>query len=315
MGAALEQVGLNKASTDRPIFRFAPSPNGFLHLGHAYSALTSFERAAEMGGQFLLRIEDIDPGRSRDDYVAAIYEDLRWLGLSWAEPVLRQSERLSAYQIAIDHLHALGVLYPCAATRGEIRTASAALKKGLDPDGAPLYPGRAEVLTEEETKARVAAGKPHALRLDMEKACGLAKTMVEAWPLAIHELQPDGKTTTRSAEPQRWGDAVIVRKDVPTSYHLAVVVDDGFQNVSHVTRGQDLYAATDIQRLLQVLLGISPPIYVHHPLILDASGKKLSKSDNSTSLKELRETGHTPQDIQARIAENLDLQDLATTAK
>lgn len=263
--------------------------------------------ATRIGGRFMLRIEDIDLGRRRDAFVSAIFEDLAWLGLSWPEPVMLQSQRFGAYRAAVERLRDLGVLYPCAATRSEIQAASAVRSVGQDPDGVPLYPGQGAVMSEDETEQRITAGRPHALRLNMAKACQRAKQIVGEGSLLIHELDRDGTLTTRPAQPERWGDAIIVRKDVPASYHLAVVVDDAFQQVTHVTRGQDLKAATDIQRLLQVLLDLPAPIYYHHPLILDDTGKKLSKSNHATSLQSLRDNGHTPDDIRVMITSRLKL--------
>jgi glutamyl-Q tRNA(Asp) synthetase len=281
----------------RPVFRFAPSPNGELHLGHALSAITGFRMARRLGGRFLLRIEDIDLARTREDYVFQIYEDLAWLGLEWELPVLRQSEHFPVYRAAADRLAALGLLYPCFATRAEIASAVAASPSGVDPDGAPLYPGLHKHLGDHEIARRKALGEPFALRIDMDRALILAGQKLGTIPLTFHELRLDGTVTTIAARPERWGDAVIVRKDVPTSYHLSVVVDDALQGVTHVTRGMDLLAATDIHRLLQVLLELPEPVYHHHRLIEDPSGHKLSKSSRDTSLKSLRQAGLKPADI------------------
>ncbi len=282
-------------------FRFAPSPNGLLHLGHAFSALTTFEMAKQFGGRFHLRIEDIDLGRSRAEFVDAIKEDLSWLGLTWPEPITMQSERFAAYCEASQRLHQLGVLYPCAATRSEIQAAANRHDTGHDPDGAPLYPGRGKAILNAENEARINAGEPHALRLDMAKATAIATEKLEGQKLQFLELRRDGSRQHCNANPERWGDIIIVRKDVPTSYHLAVVVDDAFQNISHVTRGQDLYGATDIQRLLQVLLELPAPVYYHHALILDNTGKKLSKSYDAISLQYLRNNGKPQSAIKAMI--------------
>jgi glutamyl-Q tRNA(Asp) synthetase len=280
---------------DRPVFRFAPSPNGELHLGHALSAIVSYERARAIGGRFLLRIEDIDVGRTRPEFVAGIFEDLRWLGLQWEEPVLFQSQRMAAYQQAADRLQGMGVLYPCFATRSEIEAAAA--DGALDPDGAPLYPGLWKGRPAGEAERMRAAGMPAALRIDMAAARGLAADKLNRKAMTFVELVEDGTRQLIEARPERWGDAVIVRKDVPTSYHLAVVVDDAWQGVTHVTRGRDLYAATDLHRLLQVLLDLSAPLYHHHRLVLDEVGRKLSKSIKSTSLRSLRDQGCAPRDI------------------
>lgn len=288
------------------VFRFAPSPNGELHLGHALSALVGFRAAKAAGGLFLLRIEDIDVGRTRPEFVDGIFTDLAWLGLTWEEPVLYQSGRLDAYQAAAARLEAMGVLYPCWATRAEIEAAVAASGTAArDPDGAPIYPGLWKGRSHAEVSAVRASGAPYALRLDMAAACALVQRRLDGAPLTFTELgRPDAQlgadaaaATVITAQPERWGDAVVVRKDVPASYHLAVVVDDAWQGVTHVTRGHDLYAATDLHRLLQVLLGLPEPAYHHHRLITDDTGRKLAKSARDTSLRCLREAGATPADI------------------
>jgi glutamyl-Q tRNA(Asp) synthetase len=276
-----------------PVFRFAPSPNGYLHLGHALSALTDFEMARAMGGRFLLRIEDIDAARSRPEFEQAIFEDLAWLGIVWEQPVRRQSEHLDAYGAALARLEAQGLVYPSFESRGEIarlvaeRDAKAHWPR--DPDGAPLYPGNAKHLAADARAARVAAGEPYALRLDMNAA------VARAGPLTWVEIGTDPKEEheTLMAQPEAWGDVVLARKDTPTSYHLSVVVDDALQGVTHVVRGQDLFQATSVHRLLQELLGLPAPMYHHHRLILDAEGRKLSKSSDATALRELRAQGAT----------------------
>jgi glutamyl-Q tRNA(Asp) synthetase len=281
----------------RPVLRFAPSPNGELHLGHALSALLGYEQAKAAGGRFLVRIEDIDATRTRPELVEGILADLRWLGLEWEEPVLRQSTRMAAYRAAAERLAAQGVLYRCFATRTEIEMAAGGA--GTDPDGAPLYPGLWKGRTERDIAAALAAGRPCALRLDMAAALRAAARILDGRRLGFEELGDDGGTAPRSVEarPERWGDPVIVRKDVATSYHLAVVVDDAWQGVTHVTRGRDLFAATGLHRLLQVLLGLPSPVYRHHRLIADATGRKLSKSARDTSLRSLRERGVTPGEV------------------
>jgi glutamyl-Q tRNA(Asp) synthetase len=274
-----------------PVFRFAPSPNGYLHLGHALSALTDFEMARALGGRFLLRIEDIDTARCRPEFEQAILEDLAWLGIAWEQPVRRQSEHLDAYGAALAKLEAQGFVYPSFESRGEIarlvaeRDAKAHWPR--DPDGAPLYPGNAKQLTADARAARIAAGEPYALRLDMNAA------VARAGPLTWVEIGTDPKEEheTLMAQPEAWGDVVLARKDTPTSYHLSVVVDDALQGVTHVVRGQDLFQATSVHRLLQELLGLPAPMYHHHRLILDAEGRKLSKSSNATALRELRAQG------------------------
>lgn len=278
-----------------PVFRFAPSPNGTLHLGHALSALTSFDMAQRAHGRFLLRIEDIDVGRCREEYVAGILEDLSWLGLSWEEPVLRQAQHFGVYVEAAQFLEAQGLLYPCFAARSEIEAAAA--PGAVDPDGAPLYPGLHKGLRKDEIEARMANGERFALRLDMERALAAASQRLGGAPLTFTELDEAGHPQTVAANPERWGDAVILRKDVPASYHLAVVVDDARQEVTHVTRGRDLYDATGLHRLLQVLLGLPEPLYHHHRLLADSEGRKLSKSAGDTGLADLRAGGATPADI------------------
>jgi glutamyl-Q tRNA(Asp) synthetase len=285
--------------TERPVFRFAPSPNGELHLGHALSALVGFEAARACGGRFLVRIEDIDAGRSRPEFVAGVFADLAWLGIAWEEPVVYQSQRMPAYREAAARLEAMGLIYPCFATRTEIE--AAAIDSGRDPDGAPLYPGIAKGMSRTEIARRMAAGEPFALRIDMEKAVAIATDMLGGAPLTFVEMSADGRRETMTAHPQRWGDTVVVRKDVPTSYHLAVVVDDAWQGVTHVTRGLDLLAATDVHRLLQVLLGLPSPIYRHHRLVADADERKLAKSAGDTSLRALREQGASPADVRRSI--------------
>jgi glutamyl-Q tRNA(Asp) synthetase len=286
-------------ATGPPVLRFAPSPNGPLHLGHALSALTGFDLARRLGGRFLVRIEDIDVGRSREEHIAGILEDLAWLGIAWEEPVLRQSQHFAVYAQAAQWLEAQGLLYPCFASRSEIFEAS---KGGaLDPEGAPLYPGLHKRLPKAEIEERIANGQRFALRLDMERALAAAARRLEGRPLTFTELDEEGKATVVEARPERWGDAVILRKDVPASYHLAVVVDDARQAVTHVTRGRDLYAATDIHRLLQVLLGLPEPLYHHHRLLTDAEGRKLAKSEGDAGLASLREAGVPGREIGALI--------------
>jgi glutamyl-Q tRNA(Asp) synthetase len=277
------------------VLRFAPSPNGPLHLGHALSALTGFEMAHRLGGRFLVRIEDIDIARCREEHVAGIFEDLAWLGLAWEEPVLHQSQRFGVYAEAAQRLEAQGLLYPCFATRLEI--AEAAAGGAIDPEGAPLYPGLHKRLTRAQIEARIAAGEPYALRLHGDRALEAAKRRLDGRPLSFTELDESGAPQVVEARPERWGDTVILRKDVPASYHLAVVVDDAEQAITHVVRGRDLYAATDFQRLLQVLLGLPEPVYHHHRLITDGQGRKLSKSDRDTALASLGAAGVSAEDI------------------
>lgn len=282
------------------VFRFAPSPNGELHLGHALSALYGYERARQRGGRFLVRIEDIDTARCRDAFVAGIFDDLTWLGVPWERPVLRQSERFDAYRAAAGRLAAMGLLYPCFATRTDIaRHATPGL---IDPDGAPLYPGLHKTLPASEVAERTERGEPVALRIDMAKAVAVARAKRAGAPLTFTErgLEP-GAVRTIPAEPELWGDAVIVRKDTPSSYHLAVVVDDAAQGVTDVSRGQDLFAATHLHRLLQVLLDLPEPQYWHHPLVRNPEGEKLSKSAGDTALRSLRESGMTAAEVRRRL--------------
>jgi glutamyl-Q tRNA(Asp) synthetase len=284
-----------------PVFRFAPSPNGYLHLGHAYSALLNFDLARRSGGRFLLRIEDIDATRCRPEFEAAIYEDLAWLGIAWETPVRRQSEHFASYREAIDRLSASGLVYPAFESRAEI--ARLVAERGIvapwprDPDGAPLYPGAAKSLSAAERDRLVGQGIPYALRLDM--AAAIASTGDLAW----HELGegPGGETGIVTARPAAWGDVILARKETPTSYHLSVVVDDALQGVTDVVRGGDLFWSTSVHRVLQQLLGFRQPKYRHHRIIEDISGHKLSKSTQATALRELRAQGATPATIRERV--------------
>ncbi|MCK0207840.1 tRNA glutamyl-Q(34) synthetase GluQRS [Starkeya koreensis] len=283
-------------SAARPTFRFAPSPNGLLHLGHARSALLNADMANAAGGRLLLRIEDIDAARCRPEYEAAILDDLAWLGLDWEHPVRRQSEHFADYASALARLEAMGLVYASFESRGDIRRALAGRPDApRDPDGALLSPFPRSAMTEAERTARRQAGEPYALRLDMARAARFAG------PLGWCEVPAEGgEGESVAADPLAWGDVVIARKEVPTSYHLAVVVDDALQGVTHVVRGADLKAATSVHRLLQVLLGLPAPLYTHHSLLLDAEGHKLSKSIGSESLAALRSAGVTPDEVRRR---------------
>jgi glutamyl-Q tRNA(Asp) synthetase len=278
-----------------PVFRFAPSPNGYLHLGHALSALLNADRAAAAGGRLLLRIEDIDATRCRPEYEAAIYEDLAWLGIQWEQPVRRQSAHYDDYRRALAKLDALGLMYPSFESRAEI--ARLVTERGSnwprDPDGAPHYPGDAKSMKPVERARRMASGEPYALRLDM--AAALARTGPLTWPET--GAGPSGETSTVAADPSAWGDVILARKETPTSYHLSVVVDDAAQGVTDIVRGRDLFHATSVHRLLQALLGLPRPRYHHHRLILDSDGRKLSKSTAATALRELRARGATAADM------------------
>jgi glutamyl-Q tRNA(Asp) synthetase len=280
-----------------PVFRFAPSPNGYLHLGHAFSALLNFDSARQSGGRFLLRIEDIDLARCRPEFEAAIYEDLAWLGISWETPVRRQSAHFADYRDAVARLSARSLIYPSFESRAEIaRLIAQRETEGAwprDPDGAPLYPGAAKLLSAEERARLIEQGAPYALRLDM--AAASAQVGTPAW--TERGEGPQGETGAVMARPEAWGDVILARKETPTSYHLSVVIDDALQGVTDVVRGQDLYWSTSVHCLLQTLLGISPPTYRHHRLVLDSDEKKLSKSTNATGLRELRAAGATPADI------------------
>jgi glutamyl-Q tRNA(Asp) synthetase len=280
-----------------PVFRFAPSPNGYLHLGHALSALLNFDLAQRTGGRFLLRIEDIDPTRCKREYEDAIYEDLAWLGICWDQPVRRQSEHLKEYRAALDKLSSLGLVYPSFESRAEIaklvRQQEAAGAWPRDPDGAPLYPGDARQLSARERARLIKSGAPFALRLDVDEAIARAGELT--W--TEHCEGPAAETGIVVALPRAWGDAVLARKETPTSYHLSVVVDDARQGVTEVVRGADLFHATSLHRLLQRLIGLPEPAYRHHRLIRDEAGHKLSKSTRSTGLRELRAAGTTPADI------------------
>ena len=285
-----------------PVFRFAPSPNGYLHLGHAYSALLNSDLARQSGGRLLLRIEDIDPARCRPEFEVAIEDDLAWLGVAWDQPARRQSEHLADYRAALAQLSAQGLVYPSFESRAEIARLVAEQEADgpwpRDPDGAPLYPGAARRLSPDEQARLIEQDAPHALRLDMAAACAQAGAL--AW--TERGTGPDGETGLVEAWPQRWGDVVLARKETPTSYHLSVVVDDALQGVSEVVRGQDLFQATGVHRLLQKLLGLPEPVYRHHRLIRDEAGHKLSKSTGSTGLRELRAAGLGPADIRRLVS-------------
>ncbi len=283
------------------ILRFAPSPNGYLHLGHAYSALLNYDMARDLGGRLLLRIEDIDTQRCRPEFEAAIHEDLGWLGIAWEEPVRRQSEHFADYAAAVAGLEAQGLLYPSFESRSEIAALVAERdaqgRWPRDPDGVPLYPGRARKMPAAERERRRHAGEPFALRLAMDAA------LTQAGVLTWRETGsgPQGQRGSVTATPQRWGDVVLARKELPTSYHLSVVIDDALQGVTDVVRGQDLFWATALHRLLQTLLGLPEPTYHHHRLILDSEGRKLSKATQATSLRELRASGLSAADIRRMV--------------
>jgi len=288
--------------TSPPIFRFAPSPTGLLHLGHAFSALHAFDAAKAAGGRFLLRIEDIDHTRCRPEYVTQILEDLSWLGLTWEEPVRSQSEHMNDYARALEKLEALGITYRCVASRSEIKS-YVEQRGGLgeaerDPDGALIYPGIYRDRNAEETARMTSSGKPACVRLNMTEAIELAG---ENLTFEEKGSGPQGERGKVLCRPQNWGDIVIARKETPTSYHLSVVVDDALQGISEVTRGQDVFHATSIHRLLQVLLELPQPDYNHHRLIKDNTGRRLSKSAADKSLKAWRSQGFSVEELLAVI--------------
>ena len=306
----------------QPTFRFAPSPTGRLHLGHAYSALLNEAAAKTCGGRLLLRIEDIDAARSRPEHVEGIVRDLAWLGIAFDGPVRRQSEHMADYEAAASALEARGLLYPCFCTRTEIARDAAALavRRGevpRDPDGAPHYPGTCRGLSRDGIERWIAEGRRPAMRLDIARAIEEAPelswerfTLPDPHAEVIAGGEPrstrDGASFEASLREaprdeevrlDRWSDPVLVRRDTPTSYHLAVVVDDALQGVTHVVRGRDLEAATGIHRLLQALFGLPSPLYHHHGLILGEGGEKLAKSAGSPALADLRRSGETPSSV------------------
>jgi glutamyl-Q tRNA(Asp) synthetase len=269
------------------VTRFAPSPTGYLHLGHAFSALFAWRHARETGGRFLLRLEDIDPSRCRPEFAAAILEDLVWLGLDWDGEVRVQSQHLPEYRATLDVLAGRDLLYPCFCTRADIQQSAAAPHT---PDGAPRYPGTCRALSVDERKARIAAGERHALRLDMAKALAAMTATL------TFDEQAEG---TIRCHPEQFGDVVLARKDAPASYHLCVTHDDSLQGVTLVTRGADLKPATHLHRLLQALMGWPAPAYAHHRLLTDASGHRLAKRDRAATVRDLRTRGYSPTEVRA----------------
>lgn len=290
----------------KPVFRFAPSPNGHLHLGHALSALLNARAAVALSGRFLVRVEDIDQTRCTPELEQDMFEDLAWLGLPLDEPVLRQSESFPRYRAALERLQDMGLVYPAYLTRAEIKGYVAEFEADgkvwpRDPDGAPLYPGDKNVLPEEEIAARSRSDAPFALRLDMARSLdriGKALTWQEAG--AEGEALFAAPVAVQT-DPAAWGDVVLARKDTPTSYHLSVVVDDARQNITDVLRGKDLFHATSVHRVLQELLGLDEPVYRHHRLVLGEDGRKLSKSSRDTSIRSLREAGMSHAELRKRI--------------
>ena len=278
-------------SDSETVTRFAPSPTGRLHLGHAFSALTAYEAARQAKGRFLLRIEDIDQGRCRPEFEQAIYDDLAWLGLDWKQPVRRQSDHFDFYRQALDRLQDMGLVYPCFCTRKEIAAEIAAAGSAPHGPDGPLYPGSCRHLLLSERERRQSNGAPFALRLDAAAAAA------QTGPLRWVE-QGKGEI---AVDPQLHGDVVIARKDIPTSYHLAVTLDDAIQGVTLVTRGEDLLPATHIHRLLQAVLGLPVPEYRHHKLLTDETGKRLAKRDGAEGLASLRQKGADPAGIRAHL--------------
>jgi len=283
--------------TGEIVTRFAPSPSGHLHLGHAYSALFAWRLADRPNGRFVLRIEDIDSGRSQSEFEDAIYEDLDWLGISWGEPVMRQSERAGAYKAALDRLAETELLYPCFCTRKDILAeinSSAGAPHGHSSFG-PVYPGICRALAESERTARIDTGTPYAMRLDMAKAAEIAGDLT--WYDRIKGQQ--------QVQPGRLGDVVLARKDIATSYHLAVTIDDAAQGITLVTRGEDLFDSTHVHRLLQALLGLDTPEWHHTPMLTDPSGRRLAKRDNALTLREMRRNGVSGDAIWTLAIQNL----------
>ena len=291
------------------VTRFAPSPTGYLHLGHAFSALFAWRRARESGGRFLLRLEDIDPARCRPQFADAILEDLAWLGLDWDGEVRVQSEHLSEYRTVLDALRARGLLYPCFCSRADIQQSATAPHT---PDGAPLYPGTCRALSEDQCSARIAAGERYALRLNMQRALASNTPLPQAGEVG-ERREPGERAAKRPVpltfeeagegtipcHPEQFGDVVLARKDTPASYHLCVTHDDSVQGVTLVTRGVDLKPATHLHRLLQSLMGWPVPAYAHHELLTDATGRRLAKRDRAATLRDLRARGHSPAEVRA----------------
>lgn len=274
------------------VTRFAPSPTGLLHLGHAHSALSGFAAARQAGGRFLLRIEDIDTTRCKPAFEQAIHDDLAWLGLRWEEPVRRQSEHFDDYAEALSRLEAMALIYPCFCTRKRIQAEIAASPSAPHGPDGPVYPGTCRNLSAGERAERTAAGDSFALRIDMARATDLA---LRYGSLAWYDLDRGEVAAT----PETFGDVVLARKETPTSYHLSVTVDDAIQGVTLVTRGEDLLAATHVHRLLQVLLDLPVPAYRHHRLLTNSAGRRLAKRDRAATLRDLRAKGATPEDVRA----------------
>ena len=277
-------------TADTIVTRFAPSPTGYLHLGHVRSALEGWRAARNAGGRFLLRLEDIDRGRCRDEYAAAILDDLAWLGLNWDGPVRRQSAHFADYRRALDRLATLGVLYPCFCTRREIQAEVARAGGAPQGEAGPPYPGTCRHLSLMERAEKQALGFDYALRLDLARALTLTGPLVRV-------EEGGGEPRQVKVDPAPLGDVVLARKDVPASYHLAVTVDDAIQGVTLITRGEDLVPATHVHRLLQALLSLPTPRYRHHPLLTDATGRRLAKRDRAQTIRAMRGAGLGPAEI------------------
>jgi glutamyl-Q tRNA(Asp) synthetase len=286
------------------VTRFAPSPTGCLHLGHAYSALLAHDEARRQGGSFLLRIEDIDRTRCRSEFETALLHDLNWLGLSWSEPVRRQSDRFDDYARALDKLLALGVVYRCFLTRREIAEQSMSAPHATGEDGGQIYTGPVHHLGADEEQTRIARGEPFAWRLSQNNSQDLLGEKFPRLEFVERDIAANGATKserTIAARPRLHGDVILARKDTPASYHLCVVHDDALQGVTHVIRGEDLRASTHVHVLLQCLLGLPTPVYTHHPLLTGPDGKRYAKRDRSLTLAALRDAGVSPAAIRARI--------------
>lgn len=286
--AKISRFLVPQSTMEIPRTRFAPSPTGRLHLGHAHAAKVAHDLAKDLGGEFLLRFEDMDGPRVRPEYYAEMEEDLRWLGLLWdGEHPLRQSTRMAAYQAALDALAEAGFIYPCFCTRREIQAEVANITRAPHGPEGPLYPRTCHGLGEEEKSARIRAGEPHAWRLDAQKAASAAGG------LSFHDLR-FGRI---EVDPGLLGDVVLARKDIGPAYHLTVVVDDAFQEITHVSRGEDLLPSTHVHRILQALLGLPEPTHLHHALVKDAQGKRLAKRDDARSVATLRQQGWSPKRV------------------
>lgn len=285
------------SSFSKTVVRFAPSPNGYLHLGHAYSAVMNGALAADTGGRFLLRMENIDVTRCRPEFETALLEDLTWLGLRWEEPVWRQSDHFGSYATAMRRLERRGLVYPCFCSRGDIMSAVASRPRWpLDPDGTPLYPGTCKHMSPDRRAARFAAGERASYRLDMDRALNLGGR-----ELSWGEYRGGSLRFEERATPEVWGDAVLSRKDIATSYHIAVVIDDAAQGVTDIVRGEDLFMATNLHRVLQALLDLPTPNYHHHALIRDSAGQKLAKSLRAKPLRSYRHEGFSREDVLTRL--------------